>query len=63
MATVMLGKIVIEFIRLFGGPIPFAVPDFLVGTVRIGGVVISIANIAIIITASLCVAARQLFSV
>ncbi len=61
MATVMLGKIVIEFIRLFWGPIPFSVPDFLVGTVRIGGVVISIANIAIIITASLCVAALQLF--
>ena len=50
MATVMLGKIVIEFIRLFWGPIPFSVPDFLVGTVRIGGVVISIANIAIIFT-------------
>ena len=61
MATVMLGKIVIEFIRLFWGPIPFSVPDFLVGTVRIGGVVISIANIAIIFTASLCVAALQLF--
>ena len=61
MATVMLGKIVIEFIRLFWGPIPFSVPDFLVGTVKIGGVVISIANIAIIITASLCVAALQLF--
>lgn len=61
MATVMLGKIVIEFIRLFWGPIPFSVPGFLVGTVRIGGVVISIANIAIIITASLCVAALQLF--
>ena len=61
MATVMLGKIVIEVIRLFWGPIPFSVPDFLVGTVRIGGVVISIANIAIIITASLCVAALQLF--
>ena len=61
MATVMLGKIVIEWIRLFWGPIPFSVPDFLVGTVRIGGVVISIANIAIIFTASLCVAALQLF--
>ena len=61
MATVMLGKIVIEFIRLFWGPIPFSVPDFLVGTVRIGGVVMSIANIAIIFTASLCVAALQLF--
>ena len=61
MATVMLGKIVIEFIRLFWGPIPFSVPGFLVGTVRIGGVVISIANIAIIFTASLCVAALQLF--
>ena len=61
MATVMLGKIVIEFIRLFWGPIPFSVPDFLVGTVRIGGAVISIANIAIIFTASLCVAALQLF--
>lgn len=61
MATVMLGKIVIEFIRLFWGPIPFSIPGFLVGTVKIGGVVIPIANIAIIITASICVAVLQLF--
>ncbi len=61
MATVMLGKIIIEFVRLFWGPVPFSVPGFLIGTVKIGGVVISIANIAIIVVAALCVGALQLF--
>ncbi len=61
MATVMLGKIIIEFIRLFWGPVPFSVPGFLVGTVKIGGIVISIANIAIIVVAAICVGALQLF--
>ena len=61
MATVMLGKIIIEFIRLFWGPVPFSVPGFLVGTVKVGGIVISIANIAIIVVAAVCVGALQLF--
>ena len=61
MATVMLGKISIEFVRLFWGPVPFSVPGFLIGTVKVGGVVISIANIAIIVVAALCVGALQLF--
>ena len=61
MATVMLGKIIVEAIRLYWGPVPFSVPDFLVGTVRINNIVISIANIAIIITAAICVCLLQLF--
>ena len=61
MATVMLGKIIIEFIRLFWGPVPFSVPGFLVGTVKVGVIVISIANIAIIVVAAVCVGALQLF--
>ena len=61
MATVMLGKIIIEFIRLFWGPVPFSVTGFLVGTVKVGGIVISIANIAIIVVAAVCVGALQLF--
>jgi len=61
MATVMLGKIIVEAIRLIWGPVPFSVPGFLIGTVKIGSTVISIANIAIIITASICVLALQLF--
>lgn len=61
MATVMLGKIIIEFIRLFWGSVPFSVPGFLVGTVKVGGIVISIANIAIIVVAAVCVGALQLF--
>ena len=61
MATVMLGKIIIEFIRLFWGPVPFSVPGFLVGTVKVGGIVISIANIAIIVVAAVCVVALQLY--
>ena len=48
MATVMLGKIIVEAIRLLWGPVPFSVPGFLIGTVKAGDVVISIANIAII---------------
>lgn len=61
MATVMLGKIIVEGIRLYWGPVPFAVPGFLIGTVKVGGIVISVANIAIIIAASICVCALQLF--
>ena len=61
MATVMLGKIIVEAIRLLWGPVPFSVPGFLIGTVKVGDVVISIANIAIIAAAAFCVLALQLF--
>ena len=58
MATVMLGKIIVEAIRLLWGPVPFSVPGFLIGTVKAGDVVISIAIIA---AAAFCVLALQLF--
>lgn len=61
MATVMLGKIIVEAIRLLWGPVPFSVPGFLIGTVKAEDVVISIANIAIIAAAAFCVLALQLF--
>ena len=61
MATVMLGKIIVEAIRLLWGPVPFSVPGFLIGTVKVGDGVISIANIAIIAAAAFCVLALQLF--
>ncbi len=61
MATVMLGKIIVEAIRLLWGPVPFSVPGFLIGTGKVGNVVISIANIAIIAAAAFCVLALQLF--
>ena len=61
MATVMLGKIIVEAIRLLWGPVPFSVPGVLIGTVKVGDVVISIANIAIIAAAAFCVLALQLF--
>lgn len=61
MDTVMLGKIIVEAIRLLWGPVPFSVPGFLIGTVKVGDVVISIANIAIIAAAAFCVLALQLF--
>ena len=44
MATVMLGKIIVEAIRLLWGPVPFSVPGFLIGTVKVGDVVISILD-------------------
>ena len=56
-----VGKILLNLSVCFGGPVPFSVPGFLIGTVKIGSVVISIANIAIIIVAALCVGALQLF--
>ena len=59
MATVMLGKIIVEAIRLLWGPVPFSVPGFLIGTVKVGNVVISIANIAIIAAAAFCVLAQN----
>ena len=61
MATVMLGKIIVEAIRLVWGPVPFSVPGFLIGTIKMGNIVISIANIAIIAATAVCVLILQLF--
>jgi branched-chain amino acid transport system permease protein len=60
MATIMLGKIILEAIRLAWGPVPFKVSGFLIGTVNIGGAVISKANVAIIISAAFIVLLLQL---
>ena len=40
MATVMLGKIIVEAIRLLWGPVPFSVPGFLIGTVEVAALVV-----------------------
>ena len=50
-----------EGIRLIWGPVPFKVSGFLIGTIKIGGIVISKANIAIIISAAIIVLLLQLF--
>lgn len=57
--TVILGRIISECIRLIWGPLAFTVSDFLAGTTTIGGIVISIANIYIIVVSILVVAGLQ----
>ena len=61
MATILLGKIAIELCRLIWTPVPFSVPGFLSGTYRLGGFVISKANVAIIVVAMIIVIALQVF--
>lgn len=61
MGTVFLGRILNEAARLIWGATPFTVPGFLKGTVKIGEIVITIANITVIIVSAIIVVLLQLF--
>lgn len=61
MGTIALGRIITESIRLIYGPQPFTVPNYITGVFRIGGVVISKANVVIIVVAILIVAVLQFY--
>lgn len=61
MGTVILGRILRELTRLIWGATPFTVTGFLKGTVRIGNVIVTVANLTIIIVSILVVAALQFF--
>ncbi|RKL62591.1 branched-chain amino acid ABC transporter permease [Thermoanaerobacteraceae bacterium SP2] len=49
MGTIMLAKIISEISRLMWGPAPFTLENFLVGTIRIGGIALPLVSIYIII--------------
>ena len=59
--TVFLGIILTEITRLIWGATPFTVPGFLKGVVRIGNVVITKANITVIIVSAIIVVLLQIF--
>lgn len=61
MGTVFLGRIITECVRLIWGPIPFTLSGFMKGTVQIGSVIITKANLTIICVSALLVLALQFF--
>ena len=60
-ATMVLGKLLIEATRLVWTPKAFTLPGFLTGHVRFGGVSIPVANLVIIAASIVVVAALLLF--
>lgn len=61
MGTIALGRIITESVRLIYGPQPFTLPNYITGVFRVGGVVISKANVVIIVVALLIVAILQFY--
>ena len=61
MGTMMLGRILAEAIRLIYGPVPFTIENWLSGTIKIGTLMVTKANVIICVVAILVVAALQLF--
>lgn len=51
--TVILGRIITELVRLIWGPLPFTLDNFLRGSISLGSIVVSKANIVIIIVCSI----------
>ena len=60
MGTVFLGRILNELARIIWVP-PFTVPGFLKGTVKLGDIVITVANITVIVVSIAIVILLQLF--
>lgn len=61
MATIMLGKVMMEAACLIWGGNAFTIPDFMSGTYQLGQAVISKANVFLIVAAIVIVAALQFF--
>lgn len=61
MATVMMGTAINEICRLIWGVVPLSTQGFLVGTVKFGNVVVSVAYIYIILIALLVNITLQIF--
>lgn len=61
MGTVFLGRILTELARIIWGATPFTVPGFLKGTVKFGNVVITKANITVIVVSIAMVVLLQIF--
>ena len=61
MATVMMGNIINEAVRLYYGPEAMTVKGFMSGTFRLGGLVVAKAYLYIILISVVIVAALELF--
>ena len=61
MGTMILGRIIAEFIRLFWGPVPFTVPDWLTGTFKFRNFTVTKANVIICLVSALVVIVLQCF--
>lgn len=61
MGMLMLGNIMREGIRLIWGSNPFTVPNFLAGTIRLGGIALPYVYVIIILVSILLLIAQRLF--
>lgn len=59
--TVILGRIMIEAVRLIWGPLPFTLSNFLRGSVHIGPIVVSKSHLVIIVVCSVITIGLQVF--
>lgn len=59
--TVILGRILRELTRLIWGATPFTVPGLLKGVIRFGPVIVTVANMTIIVVSIIVVTALHLF--
>lgn len=59
--TVILGRIIIESVRLIWGPLPFTLNHFMRGSVEFGTVVVSKSHLVIILVCSTITAGLQIF--
>lgn len=59
--TVILGRIIIESVRLIWGPLPFTLNNFMRGSVKFGSVVVSKSHLVIILVCSIITAGLQVF--
>lgn len=61
MGTMILGRIISEFIRLFWGPVPFTVPNWLTGVYKFGSFIVTRANVIICVVSAIVVIVLQCF--
>lgn len=61
MGTILLGKMILEIIRLNYGAIPFTLNGLMVGTIHIGNLAVAKANVYVIGIAVVVVAVLELF--
>lgn len=59
--TVILGRIMIEAVRLIWGPLPFTLSNFLRGSIKLGSVVVSKTHLVIIVVCALITIGLQVF--
>ena len=57
----ILGRIIAEFIRLYWRPCTISISEWLTGTFKFGGFIVTRANVIICVVSAIVVAALQCF--